>query len=88
MISQRNKLLNKLKEEGRVNSYFATYQMKIKQAPTRIYELRAMGYNITRLPKSDGSVDWELEAKARVEVNWAFTKDGRAIIKETKQLSI
>ena len=46
--TQQERLLIELKK-GRVNSYFATYNMRIKQAPTRIKELRQQGYQINSI---------------------------------------
>lgn len=60
MKTQRQKILDRLKE-GKLNSYVATYDMRIKQAPTRIRELKDEGYKISSTPKKDRSVDWELE---------------------------
>jgi hypothetical protein len=58
MKSQREQLLDKMEQDGFVNSYYATYTMGIKQAPTRIYELKKLGHNIQADTKKDGSVDW------------------------------
>lgn len=60
MITQQQRLLNALKQ-GPVNSYKATYEMSIKQAPTRIKELRNLGYQITSMPERDRSVTWVLD---------------------------
>jgi len=57
--TQRSKILKVLKE-GRLNSYTATYNMKIKQAPTRIKELKELGYKILSLRNKNRSVDWIL----------------------------
>jgi hypothetical protein len=57
--TQRERILEALKE-GKLNSYYATYQMRIKQAPTRIKELREDGFNIVSTTNKDRSVDWEL----------------------------
>jgi hypothetical protein len=62
-LTQQDKLLIELKK-GKVNSYFATYNMRIKQAPTRIKELKEQGYNIVSKPnRANRSVDWELVSK-------------------------
>ena len=58
-LTQQERLLKEL-WKGKVNSYSATYSMRIKQAPTRIHELIEKGYNIVSIRKTDGSVDWEL----------------------------
>lgn len=60
--TQRQKLLEALKQ-GPVNSYKATYLMGVKQAPTRIKELKDLGYNITSVVKKDRSVDWVLDSR-------------------------
>ena len=57
--TQQQRLLIELKK-GRVNSYYATYDLRIKQAPTRIKELKQQGYEINSITLSDRSVDWEL----------------------------
>ena len=62
--TQKQLLLNKL-YEGAVNSYTATFSYGIKQAPTRIRELREQGYNIVSVAKSDRSVDWVLKPKEK-----------------------
>jgi len=62
--TQRQRIINVLienREQG-LNSYFATYQMRIKQAPTRIWEIKKEGYRIITIPQKDGSVNWILEA--------------------------
>ena len=87
-MTQQNKLLEKLKAEGIVNSYFATYNMGIKQAPTRIYELKEMGYDISSHAGDNGSVNWILDYKEPKAPEWVFV-GGRAILKsEPKQLSL
>ena len=67
-ITQQERLLKEL-WKGKVNSYSATYSMRIKQAPTRIRELREKGYKIISIPKNDKSVDWELEDKMQSKDN-------------------
>lgn len=57
--TQQEMILKRLKN-GPLNSYEATFQMRIKQAPTRVKELREIGYNIISRPKRDRSVDWVL----------------------------
>lgn len=57
--TQQNILLRELRK-GKVNSYYATYSLKIKQAPTRIKELKQLGHTIISTKKTDRSVDWEL----------------------------
>ena len=57
--TQRQRILDRLKE-GPLNSYEATFEMRIKQAPTRIKELKEEGYKIISTRQKDRSVDWEL----------------------------
>lgn len=57
--TQQQKLLEALKIAP-VNSYFATYNLRIKQAPTRVRELKEAGYQITSKTNPDRSVDWIL----------------------------
>jgi len=59
MKTQQQRILERLKV-GKLNSYEATYEMRIKQAPTRLRELRELGYQIVSIPQKDRSVDWEL----------------------------
>lgn len=50
--TQRQKVLRLLKEAGQsgINSHDLTYIHGIKQAPTRVQELEAEGYNILATP--------------------------------------
>ena len=80
--TQQERILNALKiRPNGLNSYVATYEMKIKQAPTRINELRNKKYNIVSVPNSDGSVNWILNGTIKEEVKptykWEF-EDGIA----------
>lgn len=86
--TQQQILLSQLKQ-GSVNSYFATYSLRIKQAPTRIKELKEAGYQIISKPNKDRSVDWRLVGSPVVKEvvkpkndysNYVFSKDGRAYI--------
>ena len=91
MITQRQRLLKELRK-GKVNSYDATYDFRIKQAPTRIQELRVIGYNIVSHPKADRSVDWELlsepaQPKVLMDSDYEF-KDGVAILRPSGQLNL
>ena len=62
MKTQQEQILELLKTNEKVNSYDLTYKHSIKQAPTRIHELREQGYTIlTSQPLSDGSVDYYLQ---------------------------
>jgi hypothetical protein len=90
MLTQRETLLGELKK-GKVNSYTATYDMRIKQAPTRVKELRLLGYNIVSHPKTDRSVDWELLSEpAKPKAPEYIYVKGVAYLKEDyqKQLHI
>jgi hypothetical protein len=59
METQQKRILDRLREGG-LNSYIATYEMRIKQAPTRIKELKEAGYKIVSRRRKDRSVDWLL----------------------------
>jgi hypothetical protein len=59
-LTQKEQILERLKQ-GKLNSYEATYDMRIKQAPTRIKELREAGYTIISVTQPNRSVDWVLE---------------------------
>ena len=56
----RDKILERLKQ-GKLNSYEATHTMRVKQAPTRVKELREAGYKISSVTLPDRSVDWYLD---------------------------
>ena len=79
-LTQQQRLLQELKK-GRVNSYFATYELRIKQAPTRIKELKELGYAIQSIQKTDRSVDWEVvgESPKPKPKEYIFTDNGVAI---------
>ena len=81
MKSQRIRLLEALKANGPmgVNSYDATYNMKIKQSPTRIFELRNEGWDISSITQKDRSTLWILNYTPPKQPEFLFTKDGRAI---------
>lgn len=75
MKTQQEQLLEALKQ-GSVNSYYATYTLRIKQAPTRIRELKDLGYAITSVNKPDRSVDWELWGSPKTETPRPIARDG------------
>lgn len=81
-LTQQEKILKYLKEHGKLNSFHATYGLNCKQAPTRIKELRALGYEIQSLPSKGRSVDWVLNKSLVREVQekpeWIFGADGIA----------
>lgn len=58
-ITQQNKILELLRTNEKVNSHDLTYKYSIKQAPTRIHELREQGHTILKSqPLKNGSVDY------------------------------
>lgn len=59
--TQQQKVLALLQQNERVNSYDLTYVHSIKQAPTRIKELREKGYTILSQTLPNKSVDYLLE---------------------------
>lgn len=61
--SQRDRIMGLLRR-GPVNSYDLTYRHHIKQAPTRIFELRKRGVQILSKKRADHSVDYHLLAPA------------------------
>lgn len=81
--TQQQKILQLLKK-GTVNSYALTYEYRIKQAPTRISELKDQGYNIISSPlKPDRSVDYSLVLKGEKKpiYDWDFsTGNARQVI--------
>lgn len=64
--TQQQRILQEL-QKGKLNSFYATYEMHIKQAPTRIKELKEQGYFIASNERNDRSVDWELIAEPKKE---------------------
>jgi hypothetical protein len=60
--NQRNKVLELLQNAGAngINGYDLTYRHKIKQAPTRIFELREQGYAIESRKNPNKSVTYIL----------------------------
>lgn len=87
--TQQMQVLELLQTQGEygVNSYDLTYKYGIKQAPTRIKELRQAGYTITSRANKNRSVNYILvdhlkSVPQRTTVSqtkqWAFTPDGRA----------
>ena len=59
-LTQREQILKAL-QNGPLNSYTATYDLHVKQAPTRIKELKEQGYTIESITKPNRSVDWILK---------------------------
>lgn len=75
-LIQRQKILKLLKEAGAlgVNSYGVARDLAL-QLPTRIYELKREGYDITAIAKPDKSVDYilnkEPESPKKI-ISWEF----------------
>lgn len=101
MTTQREKIIKEIQEKGFLNSYYATYVLGIKQAPTRVHEIKKMGYDIQSRPSSkhDNSVDWYFGRGSDVHPNTPeqktlsvedfIWKDGTAIPRrEPEQLSL
>lgn len=63
MTTQRNKVLALLKQAGLrgVNSYTFTYSYQVKQAPTRIKELKDLGHTIISRTEKNRSVTYILQ---------------------------
>ena len=81
-LTQRQKILKLLKENRSVNSFDLTYIYAIKQANTRIFELKAEGWDIITTPSSkhDKSVDFSLSnyEEIKTPIRYEF-KDNIAI---------
>lgn len=62
-MTQRDRILKEIKDRGQkgLNSYFATFALGIKQAPTRVRELKDAGYKFKTIGNPDRSVNWILE---------------------------
>ena len=84
MKTQKDRILEYLeKHDEGLNSYYATYEMRIKQAPTRVKELKNAGYTISKKFNKDGSVNWYLISKPpRLIRHYVFKDDGTAEILE------
>ena len=61
-MTQHNKILQALREAGdtRINSFTARQELRIIQLPTRVWELKKLGYDITEKINSDKSVNYIL----------------------------
>ncbi len=85
--TQIKRILARLKK-GKLNSFDVTYEMRIKQGPARVQELRLMGYKILSIPKRDRSVDWKLvgapdsERPYRMELDMVNNTAKKVYIKE------
>lgn len=59
-MTQKQKILKLLKDNPKgINSYGVARDLAL-QLPTRVWELKQMGYNITSVTKDDKSVDYVL----------------------------
>lgn len=63
-MTQQETILNEIRTKGHLNSFYATYGLGIKQAPTRVFELKRAGYDIQARPAKNDSVDWYLGSDA------------------------
>ena len=74
-LTQKQRILKLLQENpAGINSYGIARELAL-QLPTRIWELKAKGYDITSITKEDKSVDYILNAEPEVErkrVGWKF----------------
>lgn len=92
-MTQREEVLYLLREakDAGVNSYTFTYSHSIKQAPTRIKELRLEGYNIISKPEKNRSVTYVLvhekpNIQKENDFEWDFsTGIARRIYKQPAQ---
>ena len=77
MKSQRDKILELLKTNDKVNSYDLTYFHSIKQAPTRVYELRQLGHQIlSSAPLKNGSIDYYLDTQETLQTSLKSQPEG------------
>ena len=92
--TQKQILLNLLKQNGRagVNSYDADYIYHIKQAPTRIFELRQLGHSIVARTNKNKSVNWILtnyfetsQPTLEKTIEWEFDGNVARIKTQPKQ---
>ena len=92
-LTQQQLLLKELRK-GAVNSYYATYDLRIKQAPTRIKELRGQGYEINSIQQKDRSVNWVLSGENYAEKSgqrapeYVFVGDRAVLKEEPEQLNL
>lgn len=73
-FTQQARILQLLRETGEkgLNSYDLTYTYYIKQAPTRINELREQGFKITSHLRPNRSVQYILHEKKMPVFKWEF----------------
>lgn len=73
-LTQREKILKLLQENpAGINSFGIARDLAL-QLPTRVFELKRKGYDITSLPKPDGSVDYILNASPIEDLKPDYTK--------------
>lgn len=75
--TQCARVLDYLKQHGKLNSYDATFELRIKQAPARIMDLKRMGYKIRSVRQENRSVDWVLDELPQKErpFTWEIGED-------------
>ena len=68
-MTQQNLILQLLQEKGSqgLNSYDADYLYHVKQAPTRIWEIKKSGHTIITKTNPNKSVNWILTHSPRVK---------------------
>lgn len=65
--TQKERILSLLKENpAGINSYGVARDLAL-QLPTRVWELKQLGYDITSITKSDKSVDYILNYEPQLE---------------------
>lgn len=74
-LTQQQQILKLLKETpAGVNSYDLTFEYHIKQAPTRIRELKDQGYLITASRNGNQSVTYHLQGEVNLQASKATTE--------------
>lgn len=84
--TQRNKVLQLLKNNPHgVNSHDLTYIHSVKQAPTRIKELKELGYSIISKPnytRRSPSVDYVLQGEPEQQKPFRWVFEGNVARRE------
>lgn len=74
-LTQKQKILKLLQDNpAGINSFGIARNLAL-QLPTRIFELKRKGYEITSIGKDDGSVDYILHSvpvEERKPIKWEF----------------
>lgn len=85
MKTQQLQVLELLKTQGEygVNSYDLTYKYNIKQGPTRIKELKQLGFVIVSKQNANRSVNYILRSRVKPDMpqqvdKWEFDQNGFA----------